>query len=393
LLAIGILGAWAFGALCPRRQRSAIWAGVFLVFEWHLVWAAASGMETLFFALMALAALSYLAGGAANWLGLGALIGASVWVRPDGLTLVGPALLVLYFAERSWRSRSRAALRLGSGMLLLVAPYLIFNFTLSGTVWPNTFFAKQAEYAAHQGQPLVVRFLDQLSLPLVGAGVILAPGFIFMLLHAFRRRAWGILAGAIWVLGYLLLYALRLPVVYQHGRYVMPAMPVYFLWALAGVACWITPTSPVFWKRIPSRAWLASIAATLLAFYLLGAQAYGRDVAIIESEMVATAHWVANNTEAEALVAAHDIGALGYFGQRELLDLAGLVSPEVIPFIRDEQRLADFLDARGADYLVTFPDWYPYLSQRAELVFSTAGEFSPVLGGENMAVYRWHIMR
>ena len=154
LLAIGILGAWAFGALCPRRQRSAIWAGVFLVFEWHLVWAAASGMETLFFALMALAALSCLAGGATNWLGLGALIGASVWVRPDGLTLVGPALLVLYFAERSWRSRSRAALRLGSGMLLLVAPYLIFNFTLSGTVWPNTFFAKQAEYAAHQGQPL-----------------------------------------------------------------------------------------------------------------------------------------------------------------------------------------------------------------------------------------------
>ena len=45
---------------------------------------------------------------------------------------------------------------------------------------------------------------------------------------------------------------------------------------------------------------------------------------------------MAHNTPPDALIAAHDIGAVGYFGQRRLLDLAGLVSPEVIPFIRDE---------------------------------------------------------
>ncbi|MBN1146835.1 MAG: hypothetical protein JXA78_06240 [Anaerolineales bacterium] len=393
LLSSGIFGAWAFGALCPQRRRSAAWAGAFLVFEWHLVWAAASGMETLFFALLALAVLSCLAAGSAKWFGLGVLIGVSAWVRPDGLTLLGPALLVLYFSERSWKARLQAALRLGLGVILLVAPYLIFNYALSGAAWPNTFFAKQAEYAVHRQQPLGGRFLAQLSLPLVGAGAILLPGFIYFFLRAFQARAWGALAGALWFLGYLLLYALRLPVVYQHGRYVMPAMPVYFLWALVGMSHWIAPASTVFWRRILSRAWLASLVATLLAFWLLGAQAYARDVAIIESEMVVTARWLADHTEPEALVAAHDIGALGYFSQRELLDLAGLVSPEVIPFIRDEQRLADFLDARGADYLVAFPGWYPGLSQRAEQIFSTNGEFSPALGGENMTVYRWQIAR
>jgi len=123
----------------------------------------------------------------------------------------------------------------------------------------------------------------------------------------------------------------------------------------------------------------------------MGARAYGQDVATIETEMVATARWVANNTPEDALIAAHDIGALGYFGNHRLLDLAGLVSPEVIPFIRDEKRLVAFLNQNRVDYLVTFPSWYPYLVRQGELIYQSQGVFSPVQGGDNMAVYRWKI--
>jgi hypothetical protein len=105
--------------------------------------------------------------------------------------------------------------------------------------------------------------------------------------------------------------------------------------------------------------------------------------------MVATARWVEQNTPPGARIAAHDIGALGYFGQRDLLDLAGLVSPDVIPFIRDEARLRQWLTDAGADYLVTFPDWYTDLPRGAPLVFQTTAPFSPRAGGTNMAVYRW----
>jgi hypothetical protein len=72
-----------------------------------------------------------------------------------------------------------------------------------------------------------------------------------------------------------------------------------------------------------------------------------------------------------------------------LLDLAGLVSPQVIPFIRDEKRLEAFLDAHQANYLVTFPGWYPQLVRRGQLIFSSQGTISPEMGYENMAVYRW----
>jgi len=113
------------------------------------------------------------------------------------------------------------------------------------------------------------------------------------------------------------------------------------------------------------------------------------DVAVIETEMVDTARWISTHTEQEALIAAHDIGAVGYFGGRDILDLAGLADAEVIPILRDEAALADLLNRRGADYLMTFPGWYPMLTACAPQLHASQGRFAPALGGENMRVYRW----
>jgi hypothetical protein len=389
LWAVALAGGHVFRSLCPEKASLQLWVGLFLVLEWHLVWAAGSGMETLLLALLALIVLARLIAGEHNWLGLGALIGLSVWVRPDGITLLGPALLTLVFMPGAWKERSKHAAYLLFGVVLLFAPYLVFNQVLAGSWWPNTFFAKQAEYAALLRSPLWRRFLAEASLPMIGVGALLLPGFVLQIIRDSRSRNWGALAGAIWVAGYLFLYAWRLPVTYQYGRYVMPVMPVYYVWGLAGLIGWVRLDSTSVWRRVLGRAWVLSTALVTLAFWVIGARVYARDVAIIESEMVAAAHWVAGNTPADAVVAAHDIGALGYFSHRQLIDLAGLISPEVIPFIRDEPKLAGFLDARRAQFLVTFPQWYPWLVEQSQLLFLTGGQFSPAIGGENMAVYRW----
>jgi len=105
--------------------------------------------------------------------------------------------------------------------------------------------------------------------------------------------------------------------------------------------------------------------------------------------MVATAHWIQENTPPDAIIGAHDIGALGYYAQRDIVDLAGLISPDVIPFIRDEARLAKYLDTQDVTYLMTFPAWYPSLASRSILIYHTQSPYSPNLGGENMAVYQW----
>jgi hypothetical protein len=49
LLGISLLGMSLFNHLLPNRPLWSLTAGLFLALEWHLVWAAASGMETLLF--------------------------------------------------------------------------------------------------------------------------------------------------------------------------------------------------------------------------------------------------------------------------------------------------------------------------------------------------------
>jgi hypothetical protein len=403
LWGLAVSGFQAFVRL--RAGLPALWAagaGALLALEWHLVWAAGSGMETSLFALFALALLSWLvrlwntraagAGGdpGLSWLGVGGLVGLSVWVRPDGMTLLGPALLVGVMVGGEWRGSLRIAKLAVIGFAALFLPYLLFNYSVAGAYWPTTLYAKQAEYAVLLSTPLPDRILRQVVVPLIGAGVLLLPGFLYGLWGHLRRGEWGAAAGALWVMCYLGSYALRLPVTYQHGRYAIPVIPVFCVWGLAGLAGLLRIDHHKLWWRVTSRAWLASAGAILLVFWGRGALAYAQDVAVIESEMAVVARWVAENTQPGDLIAAHDIGALGYFGARPLLDLAGLVSPEVIPFIRDEEALEAYLDGQGASYLVTFPGWYPALSARGSPVFATGGRFSPGMGGENMVVYDWN---
>jgi hypothetical protein len=275
------------------------------------------------------------------------------------------------------------------GAVLVIGPYLYFNYTLSGELWPTTFFAKQAEYAVLRDLPYAYRFGAQLVSILIGVTALLALGLILQIITDLRQRKWGRMAPIVWIVLFIGVYAFRLPVTYQHARYAIPTIPVFMILGLEGMRSWVMPSTASRNRRLISRAWLLALPILSVAFWLLGARAYAHDVAIIETEMVAASHWISTNTEEEALIAAHDIGALGYFGERMLVDMAGLISPEVIPIMRDEVALAEFLDSRGADYLMTFPGWYPLLVEHAELIYTTGGTHSLEAGGENMGVYRW----
>jgi hypothetical protein len=412
--------AYALGGLClagtavaayrlasrlfPDRPAAPLLAGLACALEWHLVWAAASGMETLLFALLALAVWNrVLADPRPNPFVTGLLGGALILARPEGATVVGLAalgLLLTTVQRGGWRARPSDAALLGVGTVLVVAPYLALNVHLSGTPWPNTFYAKQAEYAVHRLQPLMVRLWQVGTTPWIGAQVLLLPGLVWLLWRRARGRppshaSWRLPAWlpVIWGAATVLIYALRLPVTYQHGRYLIPIIPVLLVYGVGGTLDLVQATHGRTIPRLLGRTLLLAAAVLLPTFCaLVGAPAYATDVAIIEEEMVAVARWLETHTDDDALVAAHDIGAIGYFSPRPLLDMAGLVSPEVVPFIRDEDTLLAWLEARGADYLVTFPSWYRVITAdpRLEEVFRTAAEITVAQGGDNMAIYRPH---
>ena len=386
--------AWVgelFGrSLYPKNTYSSFpWIGIFLAGEWHLVWAAGSGMETVLFALVILWLFWWISRfpRATFWAGL--ICGLCVWLRPDGLTLAGPIGFVVVLSTPDWKTRGKGLLLALGGILIGVLPYLLFNQALGGNWWPNTLFAKQAEYAIRLNEPYLLRFGRLISLPLIGAGIALVPGFLACVWTGWTRKQWVVLAAVLWWLGYTAIYAAVLPVDYQHGRYLMPAMPVYFGLGAAGTLELLRRMNSSKRQRLLRSAWGLVLGITWILFYGQGAAAYATDVAIIETEMVATGQWIAHAIEPNALIAVHDIGAIGYFGKHRIVDLAGLISPEVIPFIRDETMLSSYLDQQKVAYLVTFPGWYPILVQQAEPIFETQGKFSKVEGGENMTVYRW----
>jgi len=388
LWAMAVIGMHAIRFLQDDGNQKFYWVGLLLVFEWHLVWAAASGMETILFAVFCIAVGTLLMRKPQQWFNIGFLVGLSVWLRPGGITLIGPALFVLILTSKKSEMIPGGGKFL-VGVFLPISLYLLFNWKVAGDLLPNTFYAKQNEYAVLRSKSIIQRVSSLGLQPLVGVGVLMLPGFILTMVKSIQDKTWAQLALPLWALGYLGIYAWRLPVTYQHGRYLIPMMPVLFVWGLSGLLNWIDLQSASSLRWIVSRAWIVTSLLITLVFWGYGARAYAQDVAVIETEMVKTAKWIAANTEQEAVIAAHDIGALGFFTERQIVDMAGLVSPEVIPFIRDEKRLANYLDESNADYVVAFPSWYPDLVDELEVVYRTQGEYAPRLGHENMAVYHW----
>ena len=361
------------------------WVGLFFVLEWHFTWSAVSGMETLLHGLVMLFVLSALMNGSRRYLTLGMLAGLSVWVRPDGLTLLGPILFTAFLTETSWSARGQALLKTLIGFGVFFFFYLLFNLALSGNPLPNTFYAKQAEYESFWlSKSLTERLGNYLGVMIASPFLALIPGVFYWIKRVVRNRNWGGVAGVIWFLGYVVIYFMRLPA-YQHGRYIIPALSILYLWGGLGTVELLATIKAG--KRIVF-LWQSAIVILSLAFGILGARQNAMDVYWVESEMVATANWVQQNLPPDALLAVHDIGALGYYVSNPLIDMAGLINPEVVSFIRDERRLAEYLTASSADYLIVLPGFYPQLTSGLQPVYSAGTDPAILLVDENMQVFR-----
>jgi len=400
LAGAGLIGARLAEQLFPAVRNGGLWTGLALVMAWHLIWAAASGMETMLFSALTLL-LIYLAWqglphppapsplrregeqpGRASPLHSGGegpgvrhgevkrgflfgIIGAIlVATRPEGVLLVGLLGLLMLIAHLSrafWLWCAGAFV----GGALGITPYLLLNLTLNGTILPNTFSAKQAENAALLAQPFVVNLWAMLQPLTAGGQLLLVPGAIYGLIMLVRRvrqdrRAVLYLGPLLWAAALILLYTLRLPAYYQHGRYVIPALAPFISVGVGGTLLLAAKRRRPL-SRVLTRSLMIVALAVFAIFWVMGASIFGRDVQMIQSEMVAASRWLAEHVPPDQLLAVHDIGAVGYFAPRPMLDLAGLVSPEVIPIIRDADALMALMKARGVRYLMVLPSQRPAL--------------------------------
>ncbi|MBC7869849.1 MAG: hypothetical protein H7Y09_03350, partial [Chitinophagaceae bacterium] len=283
------------------------------------------------------------------------------------------------------------------GFAIFIAPYGLLNLQLTGGLLPATADAKYAQHLPIIQMTTYPQRLLLMFIPIIAGGqLLLLPGvvyFAFMTLQQIRqnRRALFFLLPLFWVIGLIALYAARLPASYQHGRYMIPALPALLVVGVVGTAQFTRRTrkSPV--GRIFTRT--VAISAVLAFVYfgcILGVTVYRQDVRIINEEMVASAQWIAANIPPEELLAVHDIGAVGYFAPRRILDIAGLVNPEIVP-IYDTNAVWDMMRERNIRYLMAFPDQIPGSAtddQRLCRMFESNGTTALVAGGAKMQIYR-----
>lgn len=366
-------------------------AAVLVALTPWLAWSAMSAMEITAFAALSLWGIVYhlRLRGSPSRLPLSLpIFAAAALLRPEGLLLLLLAAvdapirceatasgLAIAPAPR-WRRWLPAAL----AALVVLLPTMFFYDRIGGSFLPTTFAVKTtpADDLLPSGRYLrtVIDILfrsQPVMLLFAGAGVLR----LVERLGGPRDR--GLLPAA-WPLGLALAYSLLAdgpPAVGNFGRYYFPLLPlvvVLGVLGLDGAGRRLGPAVLAGARRLPVRAILV---ATILAPQIWGLRSgparYAQTLANVEQSDVAAARWLAGRLDADALLAVQDIGAIKYHLPNRIVDLAGIVTPEVLPHLKGsglddpvpwERRLLAYLAERRPDYLVVFPSSYPWLTRQ-----------------------------
>jgi len=396
-----LAATYALGKRLTDNHWAAWLAGAVVALNGRMVWAGLSALETcLFAALSLLAIMAHLNDRTAHRYRLrtAALFGLAALSRPEGYLLFALSLLTFtHHASRFTHHVSRLLLPIIL-FAAVVSPYLIFSLRTSGHLLPNTYHAK-ATISLLPGREFL-NFLSLAARYLILDNFLLLPFYVLGIGVLLKRAP----LLSLWSAGLVLAYAFLGAVLYQHGRYLMPLIPCNAVIAIVGL---------LKARRIARRRWragetrffgknLVSVLIGLLVLVGTGwwlptmTHRYSLNVAEINHMHVRLGHWVAENTPPDATLALNDIGAITYISERPVVDLAGLVTPEVVPLLRDPNRdalLVDFMAERGVQYVIIFPNWFPGLAARSDIlepVYQVTLEHRTIAGGETMVIYQAH---
>lgn len=350
----GLLTIPLFRELADRLGLSAVsarWA----TFAWAVnVWLArwsASGMETscaLLFLMIAI--LSQFEGRV--WR-CGIFAGFAYLCRPES---AGLALVLI--ADRWWSDGGKAAAKSAAGWLLPVLPWTLYAFAAFGTIVSNP-----AKIKSDAGLPALGDFLLGLkrTSSILGGShgveilIILAGTILLWKYRPFAdekgRRA-ALLA--VWALFPALIYLSR--GVFVSSRYLMIGLPPLLL----GTFLTLETLPEYRWRREIPRlipllgAALVVLQLALTAFVTAPHIASFRPTLQALSRMAAV---IRERTEPEAVIAVGDVGLVGFYAERKILDIEGLVSAEIIPYrigmsLDDFITTGRFLKGGRADYIL-----------------------------------------
>ncbi len=368
---------------------AAVTATLLFVLEPRLQWVALSGMETTLFILLILASIHYYLDERPIALGISA--GLLIWTRPEAVILFGAIAADWLYRKVILRSESKSSRWIGRALVIafvIGAGYILFNLLLSGSLLPNTYAAKLKYYSTTTiNFPLeVMKYVSQ------DAQVVLAlfagVGLVALFSDLVRRRTNVLLIPALFAIGMFLAYWMKLPYLYQNGRYMMPILPVIVLLGVSGAGVIVS----LLKRTVLRNEEAARRVEIVLSVVFIGSFSYGswqnrlvyQDYCkYISDRQVRTAKWLREKLPQDAVVATHDVGAVAFYSERRIVDMVGLISPEMIQNIGNLNKLYEFLTRQGVTHLALLRNWFEVVNVNA--IFQT-NEVTP----EIMEVFEYN---
>ena len=334
-------------ALLCKRTLQAPWLGIACGLIWALmpmsVSFAIGGMETSVYILLLLLTLSTYAAGHTLWSAL--LCALATLTRPDALLVAVPL-----FAHMLWHKR-RIPWREGIAYLLALAPWVLFATLYFGSPLANSVVAKTAAYRLGPFSALV-RLIQHYATPffehrVLGTRWVAVGSILYLLLSwigglAMSRRESRLVPLAVYPWFYLVAFSVSNPLIFRW--YMAPILPMYVLCIAYGarqIGSDIVSALQARWPAAPPAGRIVGgvlvivVLASLVNAWTLhpdhGPDRPAPEMAWFKLEQLyrqATSDLVAREpVTAETVIAAGDIGVVGFVSGARILDTLGLISP------------------------------------------------------------------
>jgi hypothetical protein len=282
------------------------------------------------------------------------LAAVAVLSRPDGVIALG--LVVAAVAHRRRRVPWIEA-GIAAGILL---PFAALAWHAYGSPLPSTLGAKLAQRDSGLWSTFGRGLIDWLRLflwndqgPNLGFAPVKPPTlWVWTAIGAVavwrERRFRPLLA---WCVAFVAAYTwLRAP--FYHW-YAAPAVLGLAIAAGSGLATLLELAAPL--RRWPE-AIIAAAAAAALAISIAPIAALPRTSRLNENVRlyIETGRWLATNTQRTSRVGYYEIGYIGFYGDRPMIDALGLIDPKIAPAVVAHDFARAFRDGRP-DYILEKP--------------------------------------
>jgi len=395
-----IFSTYLAGRIIANYLESIEWgivASVAFVLVPRNSWLMLSGMETPVFVFILLLSIAVLDKDEMKYdLMLGVLAGLAFLARPEGIIIIFCILVrfVILTLKRKVTLVRFGVLLLSGAMALMVAlPWVLHCLSVTGYPLPDTFYAK-----VHSPTTTEIEAWDIFwtyfvrELPFLPVAAFLG----IILIVKGRPFAWLIPTSL------TVLYRLSTPYasLINNNRYLLPVFDLFLIAAIASIAIMFRVVFLGF-LEMPDTLSVKSLSVLVIAVliivpmipsYSYQATFYGKAAGNINDMQVEIGQWLNENTPPNAIFATHDAGALRFFSNRTMIDLAGLVSPDIIHGNMTDTEKIQYLHDKGCNYIVFFPElfsyyyrFFPYNS--IEIEFTVHLEENVICGRDSMSVY------